>query len=218
VTAVKICGLTNVTDARWAWQCGADLLGFIFIEATPRCVVPDTVEHIVHTLRAEGCRLRTVGVFSAAPIEWINPVAEQCSLDLIQWHDESPLLEPEKLVRPLILAWRVRGRPSWDRITRTTAWAYLLDSYGPGRLGGTGQTWAWDAASPYEDRPERLIVAGGLTPDNVAEAIRRTRAWGVDVSSGVEAEPRHKSPSKVQRFIDNVRQVEFSSVVERDIQ
>ncbi|MGC8826076.1 MAG: phosphoribosylanthranilate isomerase [Anaerolineae bacterium] len=198
---VKICGLTNLEDARWAWQAGADLLGFIFVPASPRCISPAQAAAIIKALRREGCRALCVGVFADAPASDVEEIADHCKLDLVQLHGAEPPAYAQGLGRPIIRAHRVRGPVPWEELLAYDAWAYLLDSFHPQSAGGTGQRWAWDELDISAVPPARLIIAGGLTPDNVVDAVRRLRPWGVDVSSGVESRPGQKDPVRVRDFI-----------------
>ena len=198
---VKICGLTNLDDARMAWRAGADLLGFIFVPASPRCISPAQASAIINALREEGCQALCVGVFADAPASEVEKIAEQCRLDLVQLHGAEPPAYARGLHCPVVRAHRVRGAVPWEELLAYDAWAYLLDSYHPQQAGGTGQHWAWDEMDLSAVPPVRLIVAGGLTPDTVAEAVRRLHPWGVDVSSGVESRPGQKDPDRVRDFI-----------------
>jgi phosphoribosylanthranilate isomerase len=210
MTRIKVCGLTNLQDARWAWQCGADLLGFIFVPSSPRYVPPAKVAGITEALRAEGCEARFVGVFVNELSACLKKTVQTCSLHLAQLHgDESPEYV-RRLGVPVIVARRVRERVPWEELAPYEAWAYLLDSYDPDRRGGTGHTWDWDLLQMDVDveASKRLIVAGGLAPDNVANIVQEAQPWGVDVSSGVECRPGRKDQDKVKRFIDCVRKVD----------
>lgn len=210
MTRVKICGLTNLEDARWAWQCGADLLGFIFVPSSPRYVPPAKVAGITGALRAEECGARFVGVFVNEPPASLKRTVETCSLDLAQLHGDESADYVRRLDVPVIVARRVRGHVPWKELAAYEAWGYLLDSYDARRRGGTGQTWDWDLlrTDAEVDVSERLIVAGGLTPDNVASVVREAQPWGVDVSSGVERRPGRKDHDKVRQFIDCVREAD----------
>jgi phosphoribosylanthranilate isomerase len=150
-----------------------------------------------------------VGVFAGAGDGEIRRTIERCALDLAQLHGQRVTSGTTDLGVPLILGVQVRDAlkslemPSDD--TRQI-YAYLLDTYAPDRLGGTGQTWDWSVLSATGNQPTRIIVAGGLTPENVREAMRLTHPFAVDVSSGVEQSPGRKDPHKVFRFIQNVRE------------
>jgi len=205
MTVVKICGLTNLEDARWAWRCGADLLGFILVPSSPRHVDAGTLAEIAAMLRGEGCRAGMVGVLAQGTDAEIRRIIAHCAPDYIQWHGTG---YPGEVGAPVILAHRVADIVPWGAMRMSAAWAHLLDKYDPQRLGGTGQTLQWELLAEERDRPERLILAGGLTPDNVAQAIAIVHPWGVDVASGVESAPGRKDPDKVARFIENVRKVQ----------
>lgn len=202
---VKICGLTTLADACAAWQAGADLLGFIFVAGSPRCVTPARAADIVRGLRGEGCDALAVGVFAGMPIDEVRRTAEAVGLDLVQLHGDETPAQAAEAGRPVIMARRVRGRVPWEDLARYEAWAYLLDSHVPGRLGGTGR--AWDYGVAAEGRPEgaRVILAGGLDPDNVAAAVRAVRPWGVDVATGVEIAPGRKDAARMVQFVQRAK-------------
>ena len=208
MTVVKICGLTNLADARWAWQCGADLLGFILVPASPRHVSPDLVAEIVGALRAEGCAASLVGVLTGTDAGVIRGIADRCDLDIVQLHGCAAPDVARCIDGRAIVAWRIADSVPWPALHRSAAWAHLLDACDPSRLGGTGRAWRWEllSAGRAAGKGLRLIVAGGLTPNNVGEAIRRTRPWGVDVSSGVESSPGRKDWGRLERFITNARE------------
>ena len=303
--AVKICGLTNLDDARHAWRAGADLLGFVLVPGTPRYIEPAAAASLVRALREEGCASAMVGVLAceppghgahrrarptaaeplhahgrgrtlfgppAAPVSipprggeaerpstgahrrarptddkplhghgrgrtlfgppagtGVSPrggeaegasegahrrarptvavVAKGCGFDLLQLHGDPSPDVVAALGAPVLVARRVRGAIDWAALAAYGAWGYVLDGYDPHRLGGTGRGWDWALAA---DRPEglgRVLVAGGLTPDTVADAIRLARPWGVDVSSGVEEAPGRKDPQRVTQFIERAKGV-----------
>lgn len=205
MTAVKICGLTNLEDARWAWQCGADLLGFIFVQSSRRSVSATEAARITRALADEGCTARFVGVFANQSIEAVRRIANTCSLHLAQLHGGEPPDYARALGLPVIVARPVRDRVPWDKLSLYGAWAYLLDSYDPQQLGGTGHSWRWELLDKRPQTSSKIIIAGGLTPDNVSLAVDQARPWGVDVSSGVEAHPGCKAPSKVALFIQRAK-------------
>ncbi|MHB9032221.1 MAG: phosphoribosylanthranilate isomerase [Anaerolineae bacterium] len=201
----KICGLTNYADARWAADCGADLLGFIFVPASPRCIEPGQAAEIITRLRAEGCPARMVGVFANQELAWVQNVSVQCGLDYIQLHGGESAAFAAALGMPVIIARRIAQSIPWEDLAAYQAEAYLLDTYREGALGGTGA--AWDLAALAE-APDgvRLILAGGLHPGNVAEAVNRADGlgvspWAVDTASGVESRPGIKDKIKEQAFI-----------------
>ena len=198
---VKICGLTTLSDALGAWRAGADLLGLIFVEQSARYVTVEQATEIVQGLRNAGCDALTVGVFAGTPMTDVQRTAEAVGLDLVQLHGDETPAQVAELSLPVIVARRVRGAVPWGQLAAYKPWAYLLDSHVPGRLGGTGQAWDYGAAAEGCPFGARVILAGGLHPGNVADAIRAVRPWGVDVATGVEASPGHKDASKMRAFV-----------------
>ncbi|MBI3327202.1 MAG: phosphoribosylanthranilate isomerase [Nitrospinae bacterium] len=198
MVSIKICGITNVEDAQLAVEAGADALGFVFYPPSPRYVTPERVRSIIHILPPF---VTAVGLFVDEPAEAINAVAESCGLDRVQLHGrESPDL-CTAVSRRVIKAFRIKNAESLANLPSYQVSAYLLDAYVEGALpGGTGASFAWELAAqakPYGP----VILAGGLTPANVEEAIRQVRPYGVDVSTGVERAPGLKDPHKVRSFI-----------------
>ena len=198
MVCVKICGITNVEDALAAVEAGADALGFVFYPPSPRYVEPERVRAIVDRLPPF---VTTVGLFVDVSVQTINDIAARCGLDRLQLHgDESPEF-CARVERPVIKAFRIKGANSLVRLPDYKVSAYLLDAYVEGALpGGTGASFAWELAAqakPYGP----LILAGGLTPENVETAIRQVCPYGVDVSTGVERAPGLKDHAKVRTFI-----------------
>ncbi len=207
MTYVKICGITNLEDALRAAALGADLLGFVFHPPSPRYVTPETAGEIGAAVREEAPSVRTVGVFVDLPPETVRAIAAQCGLDCVQLHGSEPPAAAAYLTDAgfeVFKAFRVRDGAELDGLDRYRVAAYLLDAYSPALPGGTGRTFDWEIALRAKAHG-RIILAGGLTPDNVAQAIRAVRPWGVDVSTGVEAAPGRKDHSKLERFIAAVR-------------
>ncbi|HIP96874.1 MAG TPA: phosphoribosylanthranilate isomerase [Anaerolineae bacterium] len=203
MTRVKICGITNVEDALATAEAGADLLGFLFYPPSPRAVTPEQTRRIVEAVRRAQFTVRFVGVFVDEEADAVQQIVACCGLDYAQLHGvESPGMVADLMGRGLkvIKAFRVRDGTTLTEIERYRATAYLLDAYVPGRQGGTGRTFDWNLAVQARQYGP-IILAGGLTPDNVAGAVRTVRPWGVDVASGVEAVPGRKDPAKVRRFI-----------------
>ncbi len=200
---VKICGITSLEDAQHAVDCGADALGLVFYEKSPRCVTPARARQIVAGLPPF---VTTVGLFVNEQPATITRVADECGLDVIQLHgDEAPgacRLPPRRVIKAL----RVRDAASLCGAEAYPVSALLLDAWVAGAYGGTGETFNWQLAAAAATRG-RVILAGGLTPENVAAAILAVRPYGVDVSSGVEAAPGRKDPQKVAAFIRNAKQV-----------
>ncbi|NOY53675.1 MAG: phosphoribosylanthranilate isomerase [Deltaproteobacteria bacterium] len=203
-TRIKICGITNLDDALFAVEAGADALGFVFHSGSPRRIDAESVRAIVRHLPPFAT---VVGVFVDEKIETVREIARYCDLDLCQLHgDESPEF-CEWCERRVIKAFRIRDRSFLEEMKRYDVSGFLLDAWHPDRYGGTGEaadrTLAQEAAGK-----ERVILAGGLTPENVGEAIARVRPYGVDVSSGVEVSPGQKDRDKVRRFIEAVNEID----------
>ncbi len=204
---IKICGITSLTDARAAVKAGADALGFVFCEASPRFIQPEAAAAITHHLPR---RILRVGVFVDALQETILRVAATCRLDALQLHgEESPDFCDALVPLQVWKAFRVRSRDVLGRLPayRESTAAWLLDSYTEGQAGGTGATFQWDLAVEAQKLGHPIVLAGGLTPENVAEAVRRVQPACVDVSSGVELTPGKKDAEKVRRFIAAVRSI-----------
>lgn len=197
---VKICGITNLRDAHRAVDLGADALGFVFYEDSPRAVSPEMARRIIETLPP---LVTTVGVFVNEAIDTVREVQRISGIALVQLHgDETP--EAVGALGPSVIKTiRVKGAESFEDIDRYQPRAFLLDTHAEGAYGGTGQRFAWDLAKWVEDIP--FFLAGGLTPGNVPRAIAATNPYGVDVSSGVEAEPGHKDPGLLKAFIENAK-------------
>lgn len=203
MTRVKICGITNLEDARWAAECGADAIGFVFAESRRR-IAPEAAGKI---MREMGPFVTGVGVFVDAPVEEVRRALEVSGCAVAQLHGEETAEQIEAL-RPyaVVKAIRVKDKVGPDALGRCRgARAILLDSYVEEAMGGTGQRFDLSIACELVNRGWRVIVAGGLTPENVGEVVATARPYGVDVSTGVEAGPGRKDREKVARFIANVR-------------
>ncbi|GBD98826.1 N-(5'-phosphoribosyl)anthranilate isomerase [bacterium BMS3Abin07] len=193
---VKICGLTRLEDALSAIEYGADALGFVFYEKSPRFMSPEAAGEIVKKLPPF---VTTVGVFVNDHPSRINEVVKTAGLDMVQLHGDEPQEMCDMWPR-VIKAFRVRDSRDLERLKKYQVAAYLLDAYDPGIPGGTGQSFNWDIAVEAK-QGGRVILAGGLTPDNVEKAVRRVRPYGVDVSSGVEKKKGIKDCDKMKLFI-----------------
>ena len=206
MTRIKICGITNIEDATAAVEYGADAIGFVFA-TSPRQVSTDAVKTISSALPPFIVR---VGVF-VDETPCVLAIAKACGLDVVQLHggqsDEFTLsLTPHMRV---IRALRVKDEQSvTDLSGYRTADAYLLDRYQRDKLGGTGAPFDWRLALIAKRHGIPIIMAGGLTPENVAEAVLMVKPYGVDVSTGVESSPGKKDHVKMKEFIDNVRTVD----------
>ncbi|UFS69614.1 phosphoribosylanthranilate isomerase [Geomonas sp. RF6] len=203
MTKVKICGITSVEDALIAVEAGADALGFVFFEKSPRNLDPSRAAQIIATIPPF---VQAVGLFVNAPLDFVNTTAEQCGLDLVQLHgDESPDY-CLSVSRRVIKVFRVKGAESLASLTSYRVAGYLLDAWSPHLYGGTGETFDWDCVSAAK-KAGPVILAGGLTPENVASAVAHVSPYAVDVSSGVESAPGRKDHEKVRRFIREAKKV-----------
>jgi phosphoribosylanthranilate isomerase len=200
MTRVKICGVTSVDDARMVAAAGADAIGINFWPRSARYVRRDVAAAIASALPAHVCR---VGVFVDAPREEVASIAAQVGLDALQFHGDESVALCAGWDRTTIKAVRVRDQRSLADAAAYAVDFILADAYVAGSPGGTGRRvpLEWLTGVP----PERLILAGGLTPDTVAAAIRAVRPAMVDVASGVESAPGRKDPEKVKRFIAHAR-------------
>lgn len=196
---VKICGITSVDDALFAVEAGADALGLVFAPS-PRQVTPEQARRIVEALPPF---VTTVGlVVNQDP----DPILAVCPLDVIQFHGGESPETVAALGRRAVKAFRVRGAEDLSALPRyAAASALLLDAYVPGVMGGTGHRFPWALAAEARRFGRPIIVAGGLTPENVGLCVETTSPYGVDVSSGVEATPGKKDPEKVRAFIRNAK-------------
>jgi phosphoribosylanthranilate isomerase len=214
---VKICGLTTQVDAQEAIAAGADLLGFILYPKSPRYVTPEQIKGILNTTQPKRKGILTVGVFVNEAPQAIAQTLSYCGLDLAQLHGEEPparlglkesqsllrgraykALRPQSLEEANVLA-HCYALPTWLR-TQGHLPAFLLDAYHPQLRGGTGETGDWYTARSLASQYP-LLLAGGLTPANVTQAVRIVRPWGVDVASGVEKTPGCKDPSALRAFV-----------------
>jgi phosphoribosylanthranilate isomerase len=203
VVRSKICGITRVEDALLAAEAGADAIGLVFYDKSPRAV---DVRQARTILAALPPFVTSVGLFVNASRCFIGEVLDAVPLDLLQFHGDETPEQCEGHGRPWFKALRVRpGDDLRAEAARFSgARAILLDAYVPGVPGGTGERFDWKLIPA--DLPRPLILAGGLTPDNVAEAIASVRPYGVDVSGGVEASRGIKDAAKVTAFIRRVRE------------
>jgi len=195
---VKICGITSLADGRAAAEAGADALGFMFYEPSPRYVSLEAAAAISRQLPPS---LLRVGVFVDAPADLVFRAIGQCRLNLLQFHGGEPPAYCLQFGLRSMKAFRLESVVSLQRLADYPTDAWLLDAAAPGKLGGTGQTFNWDLARAAQQLGRPVFLAGGLTPENVAEAVRRVRPYAVDVSTGVESAPGRKDPAKVRAFV-----------------
>ena len=201
ITKVKICGITNYDDAIAAMDMGADLLGFNFYPDSPRYVTPEQATDIINKLPGF---IDTAGVFVNASIESIHETNAVCQLDWVQLHgDEDPDFCRSLLSHNVktMKAIRVKDQTDIERANSFFTDAVLLDAFDPDKYGGTGLTFDWNVIGHIG---KRVFLAGGINPDNAAEAVR-LGVYGVDVCSGIESEPGKKDHGKMKKLFENIR-------------
>jgi len=201
---VKICGITRLEDAVEAARFGADAVGFVFAESSRR-VTPDQARTISRRM-PDGPA--TVGVFVNSPLEEVRETAWYCRLDYVQLHGDEDQEYCAALGDMAIKAMRVNGSVDIARARDYPCHALLFDGYDPKRRGGTGKTFDWTILRLLDEK-RRIIVAGGLSPENVGAAVKAARPFGVDVSSGIETEPGRKDPVMMYRFIEKARRAGY---------
>jgi len=203
MTRIKICGITNLDDGLEAIAAGVDALGFVFVPNTPRYITPSQAKLVIKQLPPF---ITNVGLFVDNEIGEIEDIVNHCKLDAVQLHgNESPeMCTKIRFQTKVIKSFHVKKEPQVLRneIENYRVDAYLLDTFIKGKAGGTGQTFDWRIA---EGLSQRIIVAGGLTPNNIGTAIAQLQPYGVDVSSGVEKSPGKKDTNKIYSFVRQVR-------------
>ena len=198
---VKICGITRPQDALDACDLGADVLGFNFVPGSPRYLNPYAARDIIFGLPPF---VTIMGVFADEELSVLNDMAEFMNLDVLQLHGNEDAQYCRKVNNPVVRAIRVSSPADLEGLDEYDVSAYLLDARVDGVLGGSGQTFPWKVARDF-CRHRKVFVAGGLTPENVGEAVRTLAPYGVDTASGVEVEPGIKDPALVGRFIRAAR-------------
>jgi len=198
---VKICGMTQLKDALFAVEQGVDAVGFIFYKKSPRAVTMKTVREIIKKLPP---LVETVGVFVNESAERVNKMADYCGLDLVQLHGEESPAFCRKIRRRVIKAFRVKDLQSIKQLEKFPVSGFLLDTFSDDLHGGTGKSFDWNLALPAK-KMGPVVLAGGLTPRNILQAVRQVRPYGVDVCSGVEKSPGIKDLEKVRAFLKNIR-------------
>lgn len=206
---VKICGITKVEDALAAIDAGADFLGFNFYPKSPRYLTVERCTELTAAVHSRSSAI-CVGIFVNETIERIEHILRQCHLDLAQLHGEETPAMVAAFNGRAFKAFRGTGErhaeyaaarlPLSQREREGELPVFLVDAYSPTHYGGTGHTADWVAAQPLAAQYP-LLLAGGLTPENVAEAVQQVHPWGVDVASGVERAPGVKDPAKVKAFV-----------------
>jgi phosphoribosylanthranilate isomerase len=195
---VKICGVTSVSDGLDAVAAGADMIGLMFYERSPRHIPWATASEIARALPPPVVK---VGVFVNPSVEVVRRAIAECGVSLLQFHGDEP---PEFCTQFSVMslkAFRMRDAGSLAALPGYPTDAWLLDAFSPDALGGTGEQFNWELAWEAKKLGRPIFLAGGLTPENVAEAVRRIQPFAVDVSSGVESAPGKKDSEKVRAFI-----------------
>ncbi|MBU4306098.1 MAG: phosphoribosylanthranilate isomerase [Candidatus Omnitrophica bacterium] len=203
MTKVKICGITNLQDARLAVKFGADALGFVFARS-PRCVSPAKAAAIIQQLPVF---VKCVGVFVNSDKKSVLDILKKCRLDILQFHgDESDNYCAffQKYCK-IIKAFRIKDENSLKSVSLYEhVDAYLFDTYEKGRYGGTGKAFSYNALKKFKsDKP--VIIAGGISPENVEEVLRQTKPYALDVSSGIEVTPGKKNARRMHSVIEKVK-------------
>ena len=206
---IKICGITNLTDAEAAVAMGVDVLGFNFYEGSPRYIGPQKAHQIV--MRLPGF-VQIAGVFVNATVEEIKKTASQVRLDWVQLHgDETPgfCASLDSLGRLIIKAVRIKGPADFEYARNFSVQGLLFDAYNQDKYGGTGQKFDWEELSKVISYfPYKVFLAGGINPDNVAQAAK-IEPYAIDVCSGIESEPGKKDHRKMQILFENMRTLRF---------
>jgi phosphoribosylanthranilate isomerase len=205
---IKICGITNPEDALFAADLGVDALGFVFYPQSPRNIEPKKARKIIQQLPPF---LAKVGVFINETAAMVNEIIELTGIDVVQLHGQEAPEYCQRFERKVIKAFRIA--PDFDpaQIEVYKVDAYLLDTYVRGVYGGTGEVFNWEIAKRAKQYG-RIILAGGLNPENIKEAIRQVEPYGVDISSGVEIRPGEKDKRKLEQLVLQVR----STLVKRN--
>lgn len=201
---VKVCGITSVTDARMVSDAGADAIGLVFYPKSKRHLNSTRAMEICHALPPF---VTVVGLFLDADTDVVREILAAVPLDILQFHGSETPEYCRQFQRPYLKAVGMKGLTEYGGFHTYAqrypdAQGFLADSHAPGAAGGTGETFDWTQVP--QDYPKPVILAGGLNPDNVAEAIRTSRAYAVDVSSGVESTPGSKDSAKVTAFMRGV--------------
>jgi phosphoribosylanthranilate isomerase len=217
MTYVKICGITNLDDARGAVEAGADFLGFNFYPPSPRYITPERAKEIISEIRlrpnALESSVKMFGVFVNHSLERVRIIADECGLDLLQLHGDETVdmvmkLSPRafKALRPRTVEEMHTQLERYGAAIGGSAPSFIVDAHNPKLFGGTGERADWTIARNIASQYP-ILLAGGLAPENVSEAIDAVRPWGVDTTSGVERAPGLKDAQKVKRFVENVRRL-----------
>ncbi len=207
-TRIKICGITRITDAQAVAHSGADALGLVFYAKSPRAVDIPQAQRIIRSLPPF---ITTVGLFVNAEPAYIQQVIDQVGIDLLQFHGAESPADCQQYTRPYIKALRMSPTLQLEQVAQdyASAQGLLLDTYVKGTPGGTGQAFDWTTIPPQ--LAPSIILAGGLTPHNAAQAIQHIHPYALDVSGGVEAQKGIKDTQKIQAFIQAAKQADLEN-------
>ena len=219
MTWIKICGITNLEDAKEAVKLGADALGFVFYEKSPRCITKETAREIITSIPASPAggqhpassiqdpesRIQPVGLFVDELEERINEITTYCNFNILQFHGDETPDYCKKFPQKIIKAFKIKDKESLVNIPKYEVDYYLLDTYSEVVPGGTGRTFNWNLAIKAKEIGKPIILSGGLSPENIVEALEKVSPFGVDVSSGVELFPGKKDHKKLEEFITKVK-------------
>ncbi len=207
---VKICGITSIEDANNVCAAGVDAIGLVFYEKSPRNVSINQAREICNSLPPF---ITTVGLFLDASSEFVSSVLATVPLDLLQFHGSETAEYCASFNRPYIKAVGMKGMKNADDFIQYTnqfseAKGFLIDSHAKGKAGGTGETFDWNNIPQTIDKP--LILAGGLNPNNISDAIKQTSVYAFDLSSGVESQPGIKDKHKIMQLFTNIKKTEVT--------
>jgi phosphoribosylanthranilate isomerase len=198
---IKICGITNIDDALFSAELGADALGFIFVKTSSRHIRPSAARKIIQKLPPF---VIPVGIVADAERDEILELIDETGICCVQLHGNELPKQLAKFPVPVYKSFRVDKEFNLETLQRYKGSAYLLDTYVEGALGGTGKTFDWDIAVQAKTYG-RIILAGGLTPENIAKAIQKVHPYAVDVNSGVESVPGKKDRTKLEQLFKIIR-------------
>jgi phosphoribosylanthranilate isomerase len=208
-TRVKICGITSIEDAHNVAAAGADAIGLVFYEKSSRFVTPEQAAKICNSLPPF---VTSVALFMNADAEQVSDTISKVKLDLLQFHGTESADFCRSFNKPYIKAVGIDGLKNFTEYADQfhDALGILIDSHALGKAGGTGETFDWDLLPKNYSKP--IILAGGLTPDNVAEAIKQTSVYALDLSSGVESSPGIKSKEKIDTLMNNIKKHSLTAI------
>lgn len=199
---IKICGITRYEDARVALNLGVDALGFIFYPKSPRFIQPSDAYRIISKLPPF---VSKVGVFVNESIDTVNTVVKRFGINTVQLHGEESPEYIQKIQAPVVKSFSVDPNFDLNNLNAYEVSAFLLDTWDQDKRGGTGRTFDWKVAVRATTLPKPIILAGGLGPSNIEEALRNVQPYAIDVNSGVEIMPGVKNPHKMKEVVNKVR-------------